>query len=615
MRTTLIYAQVAVLTIAALVFALDLGRADLRVPLDYSVGGDVFLFLPLYKAIAETGWYTENPALGAPGVMQLYDFPMTDNGLFLGVKILILLTGEPFVAGNLLFLGGFVLAAWAAVFVLRAFSVQDQVAAAAGLLFAFLPYHFWRGTFHPNLSFYVAIPLITSVALWLCAAEALVFRRDQTGRLRWALSPRRTVPAVGACVLAALSGPYYAFFGMFLLLTGGLIGFLRRPGVDRVFDPGALAGLLVIGFAAQLIPNALYSVRQGVNPAPSFRPLGNYYQYSLRAVNLLRPVPGHRITALSTGLPPGHIGPPADLAWLRNETNEAETATSLGTTASCGFLILVIFGLAAPCIPTRSLPALGDLAHLNLAALCLGLLGGFGELMALFVTTKIRCYNRISIFIAFFALFALALIWDRPGQAGGRDAIPRRGWRPGWLALLWGMTALGLLDQIPPLLTPNHARDAAAFRSDRAFIAEIERSLPQESMIFQLPPNSFPEFGRHFQMYDYDHFRGYLHSHHLRWSFGALRGREAERWQSRLAPLPPAKLVDRLVEAGFAGIYVARKGHETGGQALIQGLETKLAQPPLTSADGQLLFFRLPVGGGGTAQHVGNRPEIPGGVQ
>ena len=41
------------------------------------------------------------------------------------------------------------------------------MATAASLLFAFLPYHFWRGTFHLNLVAYHSIPLATLLALTL----------------------------------------------------------------------------------------------------------------------------------------------------------------------------------------------------------------------------------------------------------------------------------------------------------------------------------------------------------------------------------------------------------------------------------------------------------------
>src|SRR6516225_1489559 len=131
MRAGLLYAQVVVLTGAVLVFAFDLLRADLRVPFYYSVGGgDLFFYLPLYKTIADTGWYTENPWLGAPGMMKLYDFPITETGLMLGVKMLIALSGDPFVAANLYFLMTFVTAAVSSLFVLRLFGVDGQVAVA-----------------------------------------------------------------------------------------------------------------------------------------------------------------------------------------------------------------------------------------------------------------------------------------------------------------------------------------------------------------------------------------------------------------------------------------------------------------------------------------------------
>ena len=129
------------------------------------------------------------------------------------------------------------------------------------------------------------------------------------------------------------------------------------------------------------------------------------------------------------------------------------------------------------------------------------------------------------------------------------------------------------------------------FESDREFIGRIEASLPPDSQIFQLPPNSFPEFGIHFEMPDYSLFRGYLHSTRLRWSFGAIRGRATERWQSSLAPLPAPALVERLREAGFAGIYVNRRGHQGRGVALERELTRELGSTLVVSRDGQLSFF------------------------
>jgi len=233
---------------------------------------------------------------------------------------------------------------------------------------------------------------------------------------------------------------------------------------------------------------------------------------------------------------------------------------------------------------------LGDLSKLNAAALFLGLAGGAGELVALYMTTMIRCYSRISIYLSFFACFGLALAMTRPR---GEPENARMGWN--FLVLLFVGTLLALLDQIPSGVVPDHARDAAVFRSDQKFVRQIEQAVPGGGMVFQLPPNSFPEFGLHIKMYDYNHFRGYLHSNRLRWSYGAMRGRNEEKLHSALAPLAPAPLVDRLVELGFSGIYVNRSGHAEAAREVIKGLLEKIPQVPILSDDGELLFFRLPV--------------------
>ena len=49
------------------------------------------------------------------------------------------------------------------------------------------------------------------------------------------------------------------------------------------------------------------------------------------------------------------------------------------------------------------------LVTLNLAALLLATTGGLGAVFGFAVSPLIRCYNRMSIFIAFFALAAVAL--------------------------------------------------------------------------------------------------------------------------------------------------------------------------------------------------------------
>src|SRR5262249_55490362 len=92
---------------------------------------------------------------------------------------------------------------------------------------------------------------------------------------------------------------------------------------------------------------------------------------------------------------------------------------------------------------------------------------------------------------------------------------------------------------------------------------------------------------------DYELFRGYLHSHHLHWSYGAMRGREVDRWQAAVVQKPLPEQVEMLVLAGFRGIYLDRNGFADAGAALEAGLTSLLGSKPLVSENPRMVFFDL----------------------
>lgn len=75
------YTFSAALSIAILIFLMQLWKANLSVPLDYNADG---LFSTIMvKGLIENGWYFNNKYLGAPFGLEMYDFPMADNFHFL----------------------------------------------------------------------------------------------------------------------------------------------------------------------------------------------------------------------------------------------------------------------------------------------------------------------------------------------------------------------------------------------------------------------------------------------------------------------------------------------------------------------------------------------------
>ena len=70
------------------------------------------------------------------------------------------------------------------------------------------------------------------------------------------------------------------------------------------------------------------------------------------------------------------------------------------------------------------------------------------------------------------------------------------------------------------------------FRHDAEFVQRIETVMTPGAMIFQLPVVAFPENPKVNRLNDYDLAKGYLHSTRLRWSYGAIKGRENDAWQT-----------------------------------------------------------------------------------
>jgi phosphoglycerol transferase len=94
-------------------------------------------------------------------------------------------------------------------------------------------------------------------------------------------------------------------------------------------------------------------------------------------------------------------------------------------------------------------------------------------------------------------------------------------------------------------------------------------------------------------MLDYDEFKGYIHSRHLRWSAGSTKGRPAD-WQDDAQVLAPQEIAMVATTAGFGAAYVDRAGYADHGAAVDAAL-TQLtgAGPAFVSADGRLDWYDL----------------------
>jgi phosphoglycerol transferase len=332
------------------------------------------------------------------------------------------------------------------------------------------------------------------------------------------------------------------------------------------------------GVAASILPSLIYHWQAGGNNEVGQRNSTEGEVYGMKLAQLVLPVPRHRISKL------GRLRADYENRGIHSNEN---SFSALGAAATVGFVFLLgrmMFGTGG----STGIHALNGLGTLNLAALLLGTMGGLGSIFSYLITPQIRCYNRISVYIACISLLAGGLLLQQLSQRMFWSERPLR-----FRRLLLAILIAGLVDQIPRGTLPDYLGTESRWNNDAAFFGQIEAAMPDQAMIAQLPYQSFPENGPIAEMHDYEHLRGYLHSTRLRWSYGAMRGREADVWLADVAMHPYAEQVQRLAIAGFSGIYLDRFGYADRGSKVEAILTRLLGVPPLASPDKNQAFFSL----------------------
>lgn len=564
---------------------MDMKNFDLAYPMSYD-GGDGMSYLANAVMLTEGSTVVETDRLGAPYGYTGYDFYASsfhgfDNML---LKILVGITNQPALAVNLLFLLLFPMISLSSYFVLRQMRVKQWVAVGGALTYAFMPYLFMRGMNHFVLASYYFVPVSILYCVWIYQDDN--FMCFNKGFFKnW----KNWFAIILSACIANNGIAYYAFFTCFFLVVTGLVKALKEKKLRYFGKACSLIGFVVLFMLISLIPTFNYILKNGVNDEGVVRTIDGVETYSLKIAQLFMPLNSHGNSYLEG---------------IINEYNEAMPLVNenymsyLGVMGCIGFLILLV---------VLFLKNMGDdkpfkvqleiLSLLNIAGILLATIGGFGSLFGLLVTAMIRCYNRISIFIAFIAISAvcilLSVLCDRIWSIEKYGAVVRNCIYGGFAAVISFVMLWGIWFQYPGLMY-DYMGFKEYFISDKEFIESIEARLPEGAMIYQLPYHEYPEGGSVNDMNDYDLWVGYIHSKNLRWSYGGVVGREADNWLRTIDNSDIPDMIKKIKEKGFQGIYIDRRAYEDDELYELESkLEKELGVQPMISGNKKLSFFHI----------------------
>lgn len=527
---------------------------EIKVPFIY--GGDGLSYLWNAQRAIEGPWYFENARSGFPFGSNHLDYPTSDTGSYLVLKLLGWFLHSTIAAVNVYYLLGFSICAISTYLVARTLDVSRHFSIVVALIYTFTAFHFGR-LGHLFFTWYFVAPLFFYVGFRLFS-ERQIFTWSSLS-IKAKLSN-----AMGLMVLASF-GIYYALFGCMVIVMCTILAAAWRRSWRRLTEGVVTLGFIILGVVLNVLPSLIHIFKNGENREGVSRLAGESELYALKITQLLLPRGDHR------------LDPFFEFTSRYNNSFPLITenmSASLGVLGSLGFLLLLATLVLSPVLsramfaPQKSIQtAMLQLRLQVFAAITLGLLlmatvGGFSSLFAMLISSSIRSWNRISIFIAFISVLALMLCIDQLIAKYIKPAYSR----VAGITLALILVVLGIYDQtVRPCYTCISA-NKALIENDASFIQSIESALPPKAAIYQLPYMAYPENGPVNGLGSYDQARGVLNSKQLRWSFGGMRGRTDDWFFRKLAQLPIDQQITIVKAMGFAGIYIDHRGYVGAGE-------------------------------------------------
>ncbi|MWV50585.1 hypothetical protein GRS96_15030 [Rathayibacter sp. VKM Ac-2803] len=483
-------------------------------------GDDQILHYLLFRSATQSFPFSENGALGFPDGFNAFFTAQFDIASALLAAALALVVHDGFVLLNLFYLLTFALVALTGYAFFRCLRTPPWTAALTAILFSLAPYHFLRlGAGHAFLANYWAIPLLGILVLAVAGERTDPFRAwIARGATRRARLLRGAVPVVVLPLLIASSGGYYYVFSLLVLAGAWLLGSLAAVATGARIREALVRALPLVSLGVLVgVELLLLGGGYGERSERYFesRGPGESETFGGKILTLFLPWQGTQVPKIGA------------------LTNMYENAAAVAKATEPPGMPLI--GIAGLCVLLIALPLVGLAGGRALRATALGrlvsderirvlavatlwtllfyVITGFGMAVAVFASTTVRAWSRLSIVLVLFALGAVAVVLARVSGRRLRAVV------------VAAVIVVAVADQLAGVarfvpLAPTEDAEMVAL------VDQVEQALPDDCGVVQLPIKSFPDSGRIGAMADYDEALPYLYTEEgqLEWSYGSISG-------------------------------------------------------------------------------------------
>lgn len=540
--------------------------AGYSMPSAMTYGGDGLLGEGLVKSIQENGLKGAliSYRIGAPENSVLLDTPFLDWINIIEIYIVSFIADSPSVINQVVYWISYPLATLLMYGLLRMLMCSREISTAIAFVFAFSPYHFYRNTGHGTLSNYFMIPVAIAVGIFIVY--------DGEIKKPFKTKKHNQVLFLILSFLLGFTNIYYTAFGLIFITWAVIYVGISGKSFKKLTKNLLYPGMTIMGVAVALLPKFVYCLIHGQNQSAGVRSFIESEIFGLKIIQMLLPSLNSRV---------GNISEITRKYMSDNPYINENQFASLGIVASIGFIIACLYLVVAMVKHDKN----KEKDFLSVALLILVLfctVGGFGALFNFFIIPEIRCYNRASIFISCIALVFLALYLSKINK------------RIIQMLALICILIVAFFDQITIDQASKWDGAKASAVMSEAFYGEVENSVPENAMIYQIPFMAFPENGAINDMQDYEQMSAYVFTDTIRWSYGGMKGRNIRAQELYIDDGMSDSFLSRIKAEGFVGVCIDLNGYpEEKRQDILLFYDNHIEKEPIISQDGNLYYYDI----------------------
>lgn len=559
----------------------ELWNKDFTVPLFYEENGDTLGALYTIKNIADGHSLFDAPYINAPHeIPHLLQDYILQAGI---IKVMTLFTKDLGILANSFWLLTYVLTAITTYLLLKKLRIHDFIAMMGSIIFAFLPYHYFRISHFWLMAYYI-VPLAAWIIIDLLDEDFLINDEKTFSAKKFFCNKCIYLDLIFA-VIISLHGIYYSLFTLLIIWFAVIVTTIRIKKWQYLLLAFCDSVMIILPIIITYILPVLFSNTEKISDLANERNIYQMDLYALRIIYLILPIPEHRIDALSKST-----------AEIYNQlgTNTEVYMAHLGIIMTIGMIISFIALFINSKNTKESLCQ--KMGKINIFVILLSVVGGFDLLIGIFITPSIRCFNRVSVFIALFSLIAFCSCIENLSQ---KIKTIRK--NIAIAVVCFALTIVGVLDQTAGAFADfskynietrayenAYTDNSKQYLNTKEFVESIETVLNNEqSMILQFPlaPENVQQFAQ---------TKFALMSDKLSWS-SSISINTHTFWLEALKQFPLENILKIASIYDFSGILVDKNvfSSEDEFREMYNMLQKEINADPITDSSGEVYFYDL----------------------